>query len=143
MSASGHDGTDKGRRESGSPDGTSGLEWVVAGLSALIVLGTAGFLVMDAFRIPPSPPRITIEVDSVVRAGPGYLVEFRARNSGQTTAAGLVIEGEIKGDTGTVEKGEVTIDYVPSEGVRKGGLFFTRDPRQHRLEIRPKGYDRP
>ena len=121
----------------------SPLEWGVAGLSTLLVLGAVGFLLHDAARGSPSHPRIAIEVDTVVRAGQGYLVEFRAWNHGQTTAAGLLIEGEIRSDTGTVEKSEVTIDYVPSEGMRRGGLFFTHDPRRNRLEIRPKGYDRP
>jgi uncharacterized protein (TIGR02588 family) len=119
------------------------LEWLVGALSLLLVLGVAGFLLNDAFRSPPSPPRITFEVDSIVRAGRGYLVELRARNAGRTTAAGVEIEGELLGDTGTVETTGVTIDYVPAEGVTAAGLFFTEDPRQHRLEIRPKGYDRP
>jgi uncharacterized protein (TIGR02588 family) len=122
---------------------TSKLEWVVAALSLVLVLGVAGFLLHDAFGSPPSPPRITFEVDSVVRAGKGYLVEFRARNRGRTTAAGVEVEGELVSDTGSVETTGVTIDYVPAAGVTAAGLFFTEDPRKHRLEIRPKGYDRP
>src|SRR5688500_10933177 len=90
------------------------LEWVAGALSLLLVLSVAGFLLRDAFRSPPSPPRITFEVDSIVRAGRGYLVEFRARNAGRTTAAGVEIEGELLGDTGTVETTGVTIDYVPA-----------------------------
>lgn len=132
----------EGEERAGARRGTSPLEWVVAGVSALIVLGTAGFLVREASS-PPSPPRITVEVDSVVRAGQAWLVEFQARNSGHSTAAGLVIEGELMSDTGTVEKSVVTIDYVPARGKSKGGLFFTHDPRQNRLELRPKGYSRP
>ncbi|HVG44216.1 MAG TPA: hypothetical protein VM890_05775 [Longimicrobium sp.] len=122
---------------------TSPLEWGVAAFSLVLVLSVAGFLLRDAFRSPPSPPRITIEVDSVVRAGTGYLVEFRALNAGRTTAAGLEVEGEILADTGSVETTQVTIDYVPAKGKTAAGLFFANDPRRHRLEIRPKGYDRP
>ena len=122
---------------------TSPLEWVVAGLSLLLVLGVAGFLLRDAFSNPPSPPRITCEVDSVVRAGRGWLVEFRAHHRGRTTAAGVEVEGEIVGDTGSVETSAVTIDYVPAQGNTGAGLYFSEDPRRHRLELRPKGYDRP
>ncbi len=142
MSASHGEGRTDGERPPRARGGTSPLEWVVAGLSALVVLGAAGFLVREAFG-PSSPPRITIEADSVVRAGQGYLVEFRVRNGGRTTAAGLVVEGKLDGGTGPAETGEVTIDYVPAGGTRSAGLFFTRDPREGRLEIRPKGYDRP
>jgi uncharacterized protein (TIGR02588 family) len=46
-------------------------------------------------------------------------------------------------DTGTVESSEVTIDYVPGEATRRAGIYFSRDPRLHRLEIRAKGYDIP
>lgn len=128
---------------SGKRDQTSPLEWVVAGVSTLLVLATVAFLLYDALGSPDLPPRITVEVDSVVAVGGSYLVEFRAHNAGQETAAGLVVEGAIHGDTGVVERSRVTVDYVPAQGTRKGGLFFTRDPRGGRLEIRPLGYGRP
>lgn len=131
-------GNDPAVREKVSP-----LEWIVAALGALLVLGAAGFLLRDALGTDPAPPRIAIEVDSVVRSGEGYLVEFRVRNRGSTTAAGLLVEGEIRDGAGALETSEVTFDFVPAEGVRRAGLFFTRDPGRHRLEIRPKGYDRP
>jgi|SRR5215218_52965 len=128
----------KQAREMPSP-----LEWAVGALSLALVLAVAGFILHDAFRNPASPPRITFEVDSIVRAGRGYLVEFRARNSGRSTAAGVEVEGELLGDSGTVETTQVTIGYVPARGTTSAGLFFSEDPRRYRLEIRPKGYDRP
>jgi uncharacterized protein (TIGR02588 family) len=138
----GSSGSDKPAQPQG-PGRISPLEWVVAGLSLLLVLSVAGFLLEDVFRSSPSPPRITFQVDSVVRAGKGYLVEFRALNAGRTTAAALVVEGELLGDTGTVETTGVSIGYVPSGGETAAGLFFDSDPRRYRLEIRAKGYDHP
>jgi uncharacterized protein (TIGR02588 family) len=126
-----------------APRKVSPLEWVVAGLSLALVLGVVGFILHDALRHPASPPRITFEVDSIVRAGAGHLVEFRARNGGRSTAAGLEVEGELLGDTGSVETSQVTIDYVPAQGATAAGLYFSEDPRRYRLELRPKGYDRP
>lgn len=137
------EGRDDGREGPRPREGTSPLEWVVAGLSAVLVMGAAAFLLHDAAAGTASPPRITITVDTVVPAGTGWLVEFRAHNGGRTTAAELLVEGTIRSDTGTVERSEVTIGYVPAAGKRKAGLFFSEDPRRHRLEIRPKGYDRP
>jgi len=121
----------------------SPLEWAVGAVSLALVLAVAGFILNDAVRNPASPPRITFEVDSIVRAGRGHLVEFRARNTGRSTAAGVEVEGELLGDTGSVETTQVTIDYVPARGTTAAGLFFSEDPRRYRLEIRPKGYDRP
>ena len=118
-------------------------EWIVAIASAALVLGVLGFLIWDAVRSPRTPPDITIEVDSIQTAGPGYLVLFRAHNTGRTTAAEVLVEGELEADTGSVETAETTIDYVPAEGRQHGGLYFREDPRRLRLRLRAHGYREP
>ncbi len=123
--------------------GTSPWEWVVAALSGVLVLGAIGFMLQEALSEPSSPPRIEIAVDTIIATRNGYVVEFRATNRGTTTAAGLTVEGELKSATGSVEKSEVTVQYVPAEASRQGGLFFSHDPQRYQLEIRPKGYARP
>lgn len=122
---------------------TPAAEWAVAALGALLVLGAVGLMLHEALTQASTPPSIEVSVDTIVRTPYGYVVEFRARNHGQQTAAGVVVEGELKSDTGTVEKAQVTIDYVPAGSSRSGGLLFAHDPRTHSVEIRPKGYDRP
>jgi uncharacterized protein (TIGR02588 family) len=122
---------------------TSTAEWIVAALSAALVLGVVGFLIYDGVRSPSTPPDVTIEIDSIQQAGPGYLVLFRARNRGHSTAAEVVVEGELEADTGRVETSETTIDYVPAGGQQRAGLFFTRDPRRLRLKLRAHGYREP
>jgi uncharacterized protein (TIGR02588 family) len=126
----------------GAPN-TSTAEWVVAAVSAALVAGVLGFLIYDGVRSPHTPPDVTVEVDSIQTAGPGYLVLFRARNSGRSTAADVVVEGELEADTGRIESSETTIDYVPAEGEQRGGLYFTRDPRGLRLRLRARGYRDP
>ena len=64
---------------------------------------------------------------------------FSARNRGQTTAANLVVEGELTSGG----KSTATLGDVPSEAKRQAGLIFSHDPRQCSLKIGPKGYDRP
>lgn len=130
----------EGRRTRGS---TSPWEWVAAGISLLLVLGAIGFMAYEAIGAPDGPPRIHVEVDSVVAGGDSYLVEVRIRNSGPSTAADLVVEGQLHADTGVVETSEVTIQFVPGGATRRAGLFFRLDPRLYRMEIRPKGFDRP
>lgn len=141
----GRSGTDQEqeRQEEEQEERTSVWEWIVAAISTVIVLGAIGFMLYEALSEPASPPKITIQVDSIVTTSSGYIVEFTAENRGQTTAQGLQIEGQLKSDTGTVQTSSVTIDYVPQEARRAGGLFFSEDPRRYRLELQPKGYDRP
>jgi uncharacterized protein (TIGR02588 family) len=122
---------------------TSTAEWIVAALSAALVLGVVGFLINDGVRSPATPPDVTVEVDSIQPAGPGYLVLFRAENRGRSTAAEVVVEGELEADTGRVETSETTLDYVPAGGVERGGLYFRRDPRTFRLRLRAQGYRDP
>jgi uncharacterized protein (TIGR02588 family) len=122
---------------------TSTAEWIVAALSAALVLGVVGFLIYDGVRAPSTPPDVTIEIDSVQQAGPGYLVLFRAVNRGRSSAAEVMVEGELEADTGRVEASETTIDYVPAGGQQRAGIFFTRDHRRLRLKLRAHGYREP
>ena len=123
--------------------GTSPWEWVAAALSAVLVIATVGTLAYDAVGEPSGPPLVEVRVERTVATGSGYLVEFRATNRGYSTAAGVVVEGELRGDSGSVERSQATLDYVPAEGSRQGGLFFSRDPARYLLEVRPLGYTRP
>ena len=136
----------KGREQrapiKGAPT-TSMSEWIVALFSAAMVLALLGFLVYEGVASPRTPPDVTIEVDSIQKAGPGYLVLFRARNRGRTTAAEVLVEGELEVDSGRVERAETTIDYVPAGGEQRGGLYFSRDPQRSRLRIRAHGYRDP
>ena len=122
---------------------TSVSEWIVAIFSAALVLALLGFLVYEGVRAPKTPPDVSIEVDSVQKAGSGYLVLFRARNRGRTTAAEVLVEGELETDAGKVERSETTIDYVPARGEQPGGLYFRGDPQRARLRLRAHGYRDP
>jgi uncharacterized protein (TIGR02588 family) len=122
---------------------TSLAEWIVAAFSAVLVLGVLGFLIYDGVRSPATPPDVTVEVDSIRRAGAGYLVLFRARNSGRSTAAEVLVEGELEADSGRRETSETKIDYVPAGGEQHGGLYFRRDPQRSRLRLRAHGYRDP
>jgi uncharacterized protein (TIGR02588 family) len=122
---------------------TSMAEWIVATLSAALVLAVLGFLVYDGVARPSTPPDVTVKVDSVVPAGPGYLVLVRADNRGRNTAAEVTVEGALEADTGTVETSQTTIDYVPAGGQQRAGLYFERDPRTLKLRLRAHGFRDP
>ncbi len=119
------------------------LEWITAAIGLLLVAGVLGFLIYRGATKGDAPPRIKIEVESVVPAGENYLVKFRVFNTGETTAAALTIEGELKNGEKTEETSDVTLTYVPSASQRRGGLIFTKNPNQYQLQIRAKGYELP
>lgn len=122
---------------------TSAAEWVVAGVSALLILAAVGYLFYEALTSPPTPPVIELRVDSILDTEYGYIVEFHARNHGHSTAAQLAVEGVLLDAGRTIQMSRVTIDYVPSESRRSAGIIFTEDPARYTLELRALGYDRP
>ena len=118
-------------------------EWIVAGVGLVLVAGVIGFLIYEAFSGNRLPPDIKLSVGSVVQTRNGFLVTVTAINQGGITAEGVDIEGELKRGTETIERSQTTIDYLPPRSNKKAGLFFTRDPRQFELQVRPLGYEEP
>ena len=118
------------------------MEWIVACIGLALVAGVIGFLIYGTFR-ENSAPDVTVMAAQPVRSGDGYLVPVIAENRGGSTAAGLVIEGELRSDSAVIERSEATADYLPPQSKKRLGLFFTRDPQQFELKVRPLGYEDP
>jgi uncharacterized protein (TIGR02588 family) len=118
-------------------------EWIVAGVGLLLVSGVIGFLLYEAFTGSRLPPDVKLSVDSVVEIRNGFLVRITAVNEGGMTAEGVIVEAELRSGTEPVERSRTTIDYLPPRSEKKAGLFFTRDPRQLDLQVRPLGYEEP
>lgn len=119
------------------------LEWIVAAVGILLVSGVIVFLIYRGATKGDMPPKIKIEIESVVKADENYLVNFRVINAGEITAAGLTIEGELKNGEKSEETSDVTLTYVPAQSERHGGLIFTKNPNEYKLQIRAKGYEQP
>jgi uncharacterized protein (TIGR02588 family) len=119
------------------------LEWAIAALGALLVGATIAFLVYQALWRDETPPDVRLAAERVVPLEEGFLVQFRATNRGAQAAAQLLVEGEIVGPDGVVETAEATLDYLPPNSYRDGGLFFTRDPRRLELRLSARGYAEP
>jgi uncharacterized protein (TIGR02588 family) len=127
----------------GQEDEIPSGEWAVALLGVVLVVGALGFLGYEAVTRQDSPPDITVQVDSISPTRTGYLVQIRVLNHGGATAAALKVEGVLVDEAGSGETSETTIAYVPAHSERKGGLFFTKDPRQFGLRLRAQGYEAP
>lgn len=109
-----------------------------------LTLAVVGLLFHHALNDDDRPPAVTVTAErTVALPGGGYVVEFAARNRSRTaTAAQLHVEGRLIA-AGVSETAEATLDYVPARSVKRGGLYFTADPRQGRLDLRAIGYSEP
>lgn len=113
-------------------------------LGGAITIAVLGFMLYEALTEPANPvPKLVVRVDTIVAYPSGYVAELRAINAGDATAARVQVQGELRADTGVIERSESTVDFVPARSWRRGGLVFQNDPRRHRLEVRVVGFDRP
>lgn len=124
-------------------ESTSPLEWAIAALSGLLLAAVLVYLAVFAISEPEAPPAVTLSVASVTTTPGGYLVVFRADNAGGAAAASLQVSGELREGQTVVETSQATIDYLPQQSERSGGLFFTRDPEDLELSLRAEGYSEP
>lgn len=118
------------------------LEWLAAGIGLVLVLGVFGVIGWQAFNGSATPPAVTVQIEDVGSVDGGYRVLFRARNSTGKAATQVEIEGKLSMDGGE-EVSRVVLDYIPGHSARKGGLFFTRDPRSGALAVRATGFAEP
>ena len=132
----------KGDKEDKNPR-TSVWEWVIAFVGLVLVVGSIGFMLYQAIWGDQSPPDVTVRVEAVTQMRSGFLVNFQAFNHGGSTAEGIIVQGELKRGTESAETSETTVDYLPAKSERKGGLFFSKDPRLFELQVRAFGYEEP
>ena len=128
------------------PKKTPVWEWIIAAVGFILVVAALGTTLYRAVIEESTPPILEISVEAIVPTANGYLVNFSVKNNGNQTAAGLTVEGELKTDAEGAESVETisaTLAYAPANSRREGGLFFSKNPNEYRLEIRAKGYEKP
>ncbi|HEX6051595.1 MAG TPA: hypothetical protein VFZ21_20150, partial [Gemmatimonadaceae bacterium] len=119
-------------------------EWVTGAIGFVLVVASVWILVASAMRETDQPPAVSVRVTSFHRAPDGWVAQIEVRNGGDLTAADLHVVGVLADSAGAVvEQAEARIDFLPGGSVRRGGLFFTRDPRSGRLSVRSIGYQEP
>lgn len=131
------------RQQQQTHEKTTLLEWVVALSGAALVVGTIGYLVYYGLTYPETPPNVTVTYTSSSTLPGGHLIEFTAENHGNTTAAGLLITGTLSDGGRTIEESEATLDYMPQQAKRTGGLIFHENPAQFDLRLEASGYSTP
>ncbi len=131
---------------SGKGAGTSGWEWILAGVGALILAGVVGFLVYEGLSSPNgAKPAIVVAGEAPVKLPTGmFLVPIRVVNEGKVTGANVTVRGELRGADGmVVEESATTFDFVAQHSAESGGLYFTSDPATLDLGLRVEGYTDP
>ncbi len=122
---------------------TPALELLTAAIGFILVTGTIGFLLFDAVTEQDTPPQIIVEAKEIVPQQNGFLVKFEVENKGDNHASEVEVEGKLMQGETEKETSSVAIGYSPSHSKKSGGLYFTENPRDYKLELRVPGYNEP
>lgn len=122
---------------------TPALEWLVAAIGFIVVIGTLGFLLFDAVTEQDTPPQIIVEAKEIVPTQNGFLVKLEIENKGDNHASEVEVEGKLMQGEQEKETSSVAIGYAPSHSKRQGGMFFTENPKDFELKLRVLGYAKP
>lgn len=91
------------------------LEWVVLAISAALVVGLVGFLVVDGITDegrPPSP-RVELLPDEAYEVENGWILPATVTNEGDQAAEALALRATASVN-GADEESEITIDFLPA-----------------------------
>ena len=119
------------------------LEWAAAAVGLTLVCGVLGVMLWLGVTRGETPAEVSVRTEAIAPAAGGYVVTIRAVNTGGATAADVTVEGELRGAGGVAETSTMSFKYLAPHSERRGGLFFEKDPRQFKLELRAKGYETP
>lgn len=119
------------------------LEWLVFGISLLLVLGTLGFLGYDATQQTGNPPDIVVELGTPQQASQHYLVPVSVTNKGDDIAEEVTVQVSLERAGEEPEDAEFTVAMLPRDATREGWVTFTDDPSSGTMQIHVLGFERP
>lgn len=120
------------------------IEWVIGAISTVLVLSVLGYLCFRGLAGDSRPPEFAAKVESVELAGDFFHVTVSIANTGDETAAGVILEAALgaEGEAGR-ERGEIAFDYLPAGSKRRGSFVFRNDPSRGELRLSVLGYTEP
>lgn len=119
------------------------MEWLTGLVSAALVATLIGYVGWNAATEKMVPPEFAIEATGMARVTGGYRITFDIENRANTTAAAVIVRGELKRGDESLETVDVTFDYVPGESQSSGAILFDTDPGSAQLTLRAIGYSDP
>lgn len=105
------------------------FEWLVFGVSAILIACVAAVLVSAGARSGRVPPSLIVETGRAERSGETFRLPVRVRNAGDTTAEAARIVIELTADGTVIDRAELTFAFVPQHSAREGWVELRRDPR--------------
>jgi uncharacterized protein (TIGR02588 family) len=123
-------------------DDTPILEWIAGAIGFVLFAAAMAVMITNSFR-PVEPLIVSVRQEAPVAVPGGFRVEFEVINSGDQTAASVVIEASLRSKSAVVEQHEVTLDFLAPKSSARAGVFLKTNPAGLDLEIVAAGYQHP
>lgn len=130
------------RKPSKTPPEVARIEWLLAAMSALLVLALLGFLVLDAVTRPDTGPSFALQVVSAKVVGEATYVDVTVRNLGAQAAADVVVQGQ-SGEDSEPNAAEAILDYAPPGSDAHVTLVFDQLVQAGSVQLRISGFREP
>lgn len=123
-------------------NGKNVLEWMVFGMSCLLVLGAVGYLLLTAITRKDGPADLRVGIGEISTRGDSTMATIILTNEGSKTAAAVKIHLTATYPSEERES-DVDVDFIPRGGRREAIAVFSGTERP--IQITPKviGYVEP
>lgn len=118
------------------------VEWGLAALASVVVLGLFTFLAFEAVSKPDAGPVIRLEIASMEEVAGATYVDVKVTNFGTQAAADVGIEGEVEVE-GEVQTADATLDYAPPGSDAQVTLVFATTVTATDVQLRVIGFREP
>lgn len=115
------------------------IEWAVSGVSALVIIVLAGFILFEAVTKTGQRPDISFEITDSFEMASGLAVELVVRNEGDVTVSNVEIAAAAVDASG----GSVTLDYLAAQSEAEIGFGFPPGTAPETVDLRLVGYSYP
>lgn len=114
-------------------------------VSALIVLGLAGYLAWHAFAVPVRPALVEARVltDRAARRGEQWTVPVVVRNQSDRPVEAVEVTVEMVGADGKKTEKSLSVAYLPERGSEVVRVVLEQEPARSRPEARVDSFKEP
>ncbi|WP_187264122.1 hypothetical protein [Pontibacter beigongshangensis] len=133
------------RRVREGDDDKNVLEWLVFGLSLLLISSVFVYLGYKAYTAEPDPePALEVRYLHDPSVSEPYRYHIKVENTGKETAEEVSIQVWTEKDGKEVESAELQLPFAPKESEREGWIILRQDPAEaDTILARVKSYKRP
>lgn len=119
------------------------LEWIVFGVSLVLVVATFGYLIREALTTSESPPDVVVELGEPRPGSGGFMVPVVASNRGGGTAEDVQISVTLDVPGAVSQESVLLVPFLPQASDRRGWVTFRSDPRSGTLRVSGVGFQSP